>query len=62
VAQLDGIWPATVRARLLYRSISCRFAEDVLSDDTEIIAQFGDLYDAADKTPALVATAELVVP
>ena len=42
--------------------MSCHFAADVRSDDTPLIAQFGDLYDAVDKTPALVATTELTIP
>ncbi len=57
--QVSG--PLTVTARLLYQPASYRFVRDLRTDETPAIEQFGRYYDAADKAPAVVATAQVPV-
>ena len=53
--------PFTVTAELLFASLSYQTIEDLRTDDGELVQDFVTLYDAADKTPVTVATAELTV-
>lgn len=57
--QVSG--PLTVTARLLYQPASYRFVRDLRTDATPAIEQFGRHYDAADKAPTVVATAQAPV-
>jgi len=52
--------PFRVNAELLYQSIAFPFVEDLREEDAPITAQFVGFFDAADKTPTLVASAEMV--
>lgn len=54
--------PFTVTAELLYQSLSYRFAVEAREVDAPLSNQFGDLYDAADKTPTVIATALTILP
>ena len=51
----------TVTAELLYQSASYRYVTDVREESTPPIDEFGDFYDAADKTPSLIAHTEVEV-
>lgn len=51
----------TIRATLLYQPLSPRFAEELFAWDAEAIRAFERFYDAADRTPEAVATAEALV-
>jgi len=53
--------PLTVRAQLLYQSASHRFVEDLRQDTTDAVARFASYYDAADKAPVTVASAQRVI-
>jgi hypothetical protein len=57
--QVSG--PLTVTARLLYQPASYRFVRDLRIDETPAIERFGRYYDAADKAPTVVATAQAPV-
>jgi hypothetical protein len=46
--------PFSVSVKLLYQSISYPFVKDLRKDNNTYITQFGDLYDAADKTPVQI--------
>ena len=52
----------TVRATLLYQPLSPRFAEELFAWDAEAIRAFERFYEAADRVPEVVATAETTVP
>ena len=51
----------TVSVELLYQSISSSFAADIRKDITNLNSAFGDMYNAADKLPTTIATAEIIV-
>lgn len=53
--------PFRVEAQVLYQSISYRFAEDLREEHGAHVQQFMRMWDATDKTPALVAAATAVV-
>ncbi len=53
--------PFTITAELLYQSVSYRFAAEAREIDAPLTDQFGSLYDAADKTPTVIATAQGIV-
>ena len=53
--------PFTISAELLYQTIGHRFAETLRHHQSEETKRFGHLYDAADKTPVVIATAERAV-
>jgi hypothetical protein len=50
--------PFTVRAELLYQTVSYRFAQDLCQEEAASIQNMCDDHRAADHTPALVASAE----
>ncbi len=52
--------PLTVTARLLYQTVSYRFAQDLLGTPTPAVEQFRRFYDAADKLPRVLASAQAV--
>jgi hypothetical protein len=54
----DAQGPFTVSAELLYQTIGHRFAESLRHHGNEETKRFGYLYDAADKTPVVIATAQ----
>jgi hypothetical protein len=56
VEDLEG--PFTIQAELLYETLSYRFIQDLLLDETPLTARFGIYYEFADKTPLLVASIE----
>lgn len=60
-AVMDGAGPFTVTASLYYQSIGFRFLEDLRQDTSPEGDAFLSYYDAADKTPVLVATATTFV-
>lgn len=60
VASQNG--PFTATAELLYQSLSFRFVEHLNETNTLPVETFGDLYDAADKTPTVVDSDQRVVP
>lgn len=51
--------PFTIDVELLYQSITPGFATDVRADEHPLIDTFGAMYDAADKTPTVIATATI---
>ena len=51
----------TVSAELLFQSVSYRFAHATIEEDGPRAAQFGRLYEDADKSPTVVALAEASV-
>ncbi|MHC5110914.1 MAG: multiheme c-type cytochrome [Planctomycetota bacterium] len=53
--------PFTVTAKLLYQSISFRFAEELVAEEGEQIDRFRKLFDAADKAPSLIAEATTTI-
>ena len=54
--------PFAVSAELLFQSVSHRFVEDLRETDTELIERFVQMYDTADKTPVVVASAHWPAP
>lgn len=52
----DAEGPLTVTARLLYQTVSSRFVRDLRETATPAVARYGALHDAADRTPALLAS------
>ena len=53
--------PFTVTVEWLYQAISSSFAADIRKDVTFFNDTFADMYDAADKLPTTIATAEIIV-
>lgn len=53
--------PLQVSAELLYQAVSYRFAEDLRGETGPLAQQFMRLWDGADKSPALVASAKVTV-
>ena len=53
--------PYTVSAELLYQAVSYRFAVDLQADDTALVARWQRAWDAADRMPVVMASAEQVV-
>ncbi len=51
--------PYTVAARLLYQPLSARFAAELFELDAPEIRAFEAMWNAADRSPAVVATAEV---
>ena len=51
--------PLTVTARLLYQTVSSRFVQDLRTDATPAVEQFGRSYDRANKAPSVLATARV---
>jgi len=49
--------PYTIRARLHYQTLSARFAAELFAWNTAEVASFKRYFDAADKTPELIAEA-----
>lgn len=54
--------PFAVTAELLYQTVSFRFAEALVQVDTPLAEQFGELYQDADKSPALISSVARIVP
>lgn len=50
--------PVQFSARLLYQPVGRRFMEDLRTDNTTEVQRFAGYYDAADKTPVVIATAQ----
>jgi mono/diheme cytochrome c family protein len=48
--------PVQFTARLLYQQVGRRFMDDLRYDDTAEVSRFVGYYDAADKTPVVIAT------
>jgi len=46
--------PFAFSAELLYETLSYRFIQDLLLDETDLIKRFEEYYDLADKTPLVV--------
>ena len=53
--------PFTFTAELLYQTLSYRFVQDLLADDTEQVERFDGYYGEMEKTPLLVASLEQVM-
>jgi len=53
--------PFTVSAELLYQSLSYRFVEDLRADSTEAVIYFAALYDEADLSPVVLASAQTTI-
>ena len=53
--------PFNVIVELLYQSISHGFIRDMRRYDTQLVREFLDYYDKADKTPVVIATAQETV-
>jgi hypothetical protein len=53
--------PLVVEVRLLYQTVAFRFAEDLRRTATPQVERFGRFYDAADRSPVLVASARVSV-
>lgn len=53
--------PFTVSVEFLYQSISSSFAADIRKNVSNFSNTFGEMYDAADKLPTTIATAEIIV-
>jgi hypothetical protein len=51
----------TVRAELLYQSLAHGFANDLIQETNSAVAAFQTLFNAANKTPIVIAQAEMVV-
>lgn len=51
--------PYAIEARLLYQPLSARFAAELFALDAPEIRAFEAMWDAADRTPAVVATAQV---
>jgi hypothetical protein len=51
--------PFTVNAELLYETLSYRFVQDLLLDETELTERFGAYYANSDKTATLIASLEV---
>ena len=47
--------PITVTIDLMYQSMSYRYVEDLLADDSSLVNEFRGMYDVVDKTPVRVA-------
>ena len=54
--------PLTITAKLLYQTVSCRFAADLGLDSTTLVQRFIGYYTSADKTPALLASILHTIP
>lgn len=54
--------PFTVTAELLFQSVSYRFVEQLRAEDGDLTRDFVRFFDAADRTPALIATVSQEVP
>jgi hypothetical protein len=54
--------PYTVSARLLYQSISYRFAMDLFADEGSLVERFAGYYDGADHEPVVIADEQISVP
>jgi hypothetical protein len=61
VTTADRPRPYTVTARLLYQGVSYRVTQDLRRDSTPEIMRFAAYYDAAEKSPTVLATAQVVV-
>jgi hypothetical protein len=48
----------TVTAELLYQALSYSFSEDMRPDSTSLVSRFMSMYDASDKTPKIIASAQ----
>jgi hypothetical protein len=60
--QLDqATGPFAVTVELLFQSVSYRFAESVIELGLPLTDAYGELHEAADKSPTLVASAEMTV-
>jgi hypothetical protein len=59
VGEAEG--PFTVTVELLFASVSYRIVEDLRADEGDLVQRFAALYDAADKTPVTVASAQVTV-
>ena len=59
VQEYEG--PFTLRAELLYQTLSYRFAQDLCQQDTEEVESLCRYYRAADHTPALIASVQRTV-
>jgi hypothetical protein len=57
----DFCGPFTVKVELLYQTISYRFVQDLLQDDSVLIDVFEVLYQQADKTPTCLAVIEQTI-
>ncbi len=55
----DAEGPLAVTARLLYQTVSYGFVRDLRETATSAVARYGSLHDAADRTPAVIATARV---
>jgi len=51
--------PFTVNAELLYETLSYRFVQDLLLDETELTERFGAYYANSDKTASVIASLEM---
>jgi hypothetical protein len=54
---LRGKSPARVEVRMLYQSLSARVVRDLFQLDTPEIRAFRTMYERANHTPAVIATA-----
>jgi hypothetical protein len=54
--------PLTVSAELLYQAVSYRFVQDLRRDSTPLVNRFVSFYEAADRSPAVLAALRWTVP
>lgn len=57
----DRQGPFAVTVQLLYQSVAFSFVEDMRGEDIALAERFVGYFDDADKTPTVVATAEVTV-
>jgi hypothetical protein len=57
----NAVRPLTVKARLLYQAAAWPFVEDLRQDGGFEVKRFAGMYDAANKSPKVVAEAEMSV-
>ncbi len=62
IAASGYVGPFTVSAELIYQSVPPSFVADLRQTESQLISQFGSLYDSADRSPVVVARTETTVP
>ncbi len=58
----DHTGPFTLKAELLYQTVSYQFVEDLRRDDTDEVERFGNYFDKADKSPVVIDSIQIAVP
>ncbi len=55
---VSGVAPRRAMAELMYQPLSARYAAELFENDTPEVERFRRMYEAADRTPVVVARAE----